>query len=349
MKAVPPEQILPVVIIRATRKIAEECALYGLHIGYWRDPETGRDYLLSQIAAESDANNRTRLIHEWYRILSQESRDCGKLPSVWHDALTASDFACLGVPVYEVSGDSAQQVIDGLPRCWREFLKRDAKPLKIFYHVACLNNWKEVVLEQLGLILATGLPFAVGVLGSDKDRALLRRLGLPIEFESDDLTLYEIPTLALAWEWAKNNRNGGVFYFHTKGVSAPWSEGKRAWRRIMEIALLENWKYRILDLGFFDAVGVSWCPGGMPHFRGNFWAARCDWIAQLQDPREYQAWNGPTIWGNPWKRMAAEMWLGSRPGIVVKSLIGTHLPLYEDHVALQTLNEIAKGQMAYPL
>lgn len=349
MRVFLPDPILPVVIIRCKREVAEEAALYGFHIGYWRNPATGIDYLLDQIANESDAGSRGQLLKKWYEIVSAESRECGKLPTIWHDAFDLESVKCLGVPVYELQGESVQDLLSGLPSVWAEFLRREVKPVKIFYHVACMGNWKEIVFEQLGLIYQTGLPFALGVVGPESERRIIRRLGLPIEFESDDLSLYEIPTLALAWEWARENPQGGVIYVHTKGVSAPQSEGKRAWRRIMEIYVLERWKHRIIDLGFFDAVGVSWCPGGMPHFRGNFFATRCDWLASLQDPREYQAWNGPTIWGNPWKRMAAEMWIGSRPGIVAKSLIGTHVPLYEDHVALQTLNEIEKGQMAYPL
>lgn len=347
MKVNFPTNALPVVILRSDRRVAEEAALRGLHIGYWRHPATGQDYLLTEIARETDAERRRRRITEWYSILRKESLECGKLPAVWHDGLTASDFQHLGVPVYEIRADSADGVFASLPDLWRRFLQRDVRPVKVFYHVACMGNWKEVAFEQLGLIYETGLPFAVGVVGPDSDRAHLRRLRVPIEFEGDDLGLYEIPTLALAWIWAKQNPTGGVFYVHTKGVSQPFSAGKRAWRRIMEIAILEKWKNRVVDLGFFDAVGVSWCPGGMPHFRGNFWAARCDWIAQLQDPRDYQAWNGPTIWGNPWKRMAAEMWIGSRPGIVVKSLVGTSLPLLNDEYAVRLLEEVTKNEFAF--
>lgn len=349
MKISFPDPILPVVIIRCDRHVAEEAALHGLHIGYWRDNVTGRDYFLNKIAAETSVTNRERFLQEWYAIVAEESRACGKLPTIWHEQLHVDDLRCLGVPIYELRGDSIHELLAGLPEPWGKFLQRQVAPVKIFYHVACMGNWKEVVFEQLGLIYQTNLPFALGVVGPESERRILRRLNVPIEFESHEISLYEIPTLTLSWQWARENPQGAVVYVHTKGVSAPHSEGKRAWRRIMEIYVLERLRHRIIDLGFFDAVGVSWCPGGMPHFRGNFFAARSDWIARLQDPREYQAWNGPTIWGNPWKRMAAEMWIGSRPGIMVKSLIGVNLPLVNDSYAVNLLREIEESEMAYGL
>lgn len=206
--------------------------------------------------------------------------------------------------------------------------------LGVFYHIAAMNNWKAVVLEQKEECDKLGLKPMCGLLGSDSDRLWAEELGLNILYHSTDIYEYESPTLKLLYDWSKNHPNGCVLYFHTKGVSAPQIINKQYWRWIMMEHIVANYKDNMQRLNIADIIGVSWSNGHFAHVSGNFWMARCDWINILMDPIDYQKINGPYIAGNPWKRMSAELWVGHQPFHMVDALCGTDLCMWCDNLFL---------------
>jgi len=92
-----------------------------------------------------------------------------------------------------------------------------------------------------------------------------------------------------------------------------------------------------------DMIGVGWMNYmHYPHFCGNFWMARCDWVKNLINPRQYRNNGGPNFWMHPWERMHAEMWLGSIGYHTIESLCGTDCRLWEDNIHYEKYKEVIK-------
>ena len=193
--------------------------------------------------------------------------------------------------------------------------------LKVFYHVACMGNWRQVFADQMALFDECGLEPRCYVLGSAEDYFdVLARCPDAVHAGSD-LRNYETPTLQALYGWASENPGAAVLYCHTKGVSNPGDTGKIAWRILMEETVIRPWRENLGKLAIHDMVGLGWIDNpSLPHFSGNFWMARCDWIASLTPPWIHRNNGGPEIAGNPWIRMHAEMWLGHKFHHWVESL-----------------------------
>jgi SAM-dependent methyltransferase len=197
-------------------------------------------------------------------------------------------------------------------------------PFSCWYHVACMGNWREVFTEQLSELRAVGIEPTACVLGTPDDVAYVAAQ-IPVAYSSSRMDEYEIPTLQRAYDWAREHPTGAVLYLHTKGVSAPADRNKTAWRRLMSRLVVDPWREHLQQLSLADMVGPNWQTSPKyPHFQGNFWLARSDWLSSLATPIQYQGQGGPTVAGNPWRRMSAELWVGSQPYHHVISLGGTN-------------------------
>lgn len=169
--------------------------------------------------------------------------------------------------------------------------------IHIYWHIAQLNHWREVVEAQLNKLINSGLYEAATtinavILGEEEFQ-------LPSKIEtirSPRLSLYEFPTLALLWEQAKA-QNGTILYFHTKGVSKGKNQFLDNWRTIMESSLILNWERCLIKLENYSTVGVEFRSKPSWHYSGNFWWATQEYINSL--PR-------PNYNNNRWD---AEMWL----------------------------------------
>jgi hypothetical protein len=213
---------------------------------------------------------------------------------------------------------------------------RRANPWKatepsVFYHIACMNGWRAVVEEQLRLAAHVGLRRMRSViLGTEDDAAcclgVAGKHGIVLQVADaiDDLQQYELPTLQLLYEFACRCASPvPVLYWHTKGVSAPEDRHKPTWRRLMQKHVVADWQTNVQNLAVADILGVNWQDSpAFPHFSGNFWMARSDWLAGLPSPREFQTRYSEHFYicGHSWKRMCAEMWLGCKPWHHVESL-----------------------------
>jgi hypothetical protein len=201
-------------------------------------------------------------------------------------------------------------------------------PFSAWYHVACMGSWREVFAAQIALFSDVGLKPTACVLGTADDVAHVAR-HLDLAYSSENLREYEIPTLDRLHRWCLAHPSGATLYLHTKGVSASGDANKQAWRKLMEHHVVRPWRANVQRLAIADAVGIDWQDNPRyPHYQGNFWLARADWIASLASPLAYQAGGGPRIAGNPWARMAAEMWLGSRPYHHIESLFCRNVGLF---------------------
>jgi len=205
--------------------------------------------------------------------------------------------------------------------------------LQLFYHIAAIGeNWQDILLEQIGIVQDLKLTTPVcGFVGSNKDRIWAEKNGANIASYHPDIKQYETITLKLLYDWSHHNKQSAVLYFHTKGASNSNAEIPRHWRYLMTDYLIKDYDFNLKLLHIVDLVGVDYVHSNYPHFSGNFWMARCDWIAQLDDPWEHRKNIKFHYGGHPWSRLHAEFWVCSKPKYIAESLCCTNQVLYNGH------------------
>lgn len=290
-------------------------------VGFYDGDELGTggemDSRLARAVAPGVTDERRReLFREWH---TQVQRACCAMapgyPTLWleepDDEVVGHVHAYFGNRLREFSGtdyDASLHAFRMLPSVFG-----------IIYHVACMGNWKNVVIEQLDLIRDSGLNgLNVSILGSVEDRrwfentAAERNIEATVRFESSNLLLFEIPAIRMVEDWAKSHGEGYLLYFHTKGVSSPWSPVKRKWRQLMGERVISGWKKNCEHLlDGFDAVGVNWKDvPPVSHFPGNFFIATASFLRSLEDFSHYYL-NPRHVRDENYYRIAAELWVGS--------------------------------------
>ena len=167
--------------------------------------------------------------------------------------------------------------------------------IDIVYHIATLNNWEDIVREQLATVAKSGLGQAcdsltVTVVGEEIERVypLFASLSfldkVHIVHSGADLHLYEFPGIEMVQQIAQSKPNTHILYFHIKGVTRYGSRQERPvqlWRRYMEYFTVERWRACIDALKSADICGVEW----LQHrsiFAGNFWWARASYLRTCQ-------------------------------------------------------------------
>ena len=117
---------------------------------------------------------------------------------------------------------------------------------------------------------------------------------------SENERLHENPTLNKLKRFSENNKDSYVLYLHTKGNSYPNARQEiNDWTNMMLYFLVENHEdcFRALD-GAHDTVGCNLGASPAPHYSGNFWWAKTNYIATLPALNECVS-----------DKMAAEFWL----------------------------------------
>jgi hypothetical protein len=205
-------------------------------------------------------------------------------------------------------------------------------PTYVYYHIAQIGNWVEVVCDQVKALQDSGLyGFA--------DKILFGTLGsfpidLPSKFEMlfhhPDVQLYEFPTLNALREHALRE-DFNVLYMHTKGVAFEEKGNTVAivtyWRKYLEHFCIGKWVECLQALEEFDASGCEFYGPGLnvdPHFSGNFWWAKSSYLRTL--PRVEDILVSKEHSDPP--RMKAEFWVGSNHEIRVKELFHHGLDAY---------------------
>lgn len=214
--------------------------------------------------------------------------------------------------------------------------------LHVFYHIAAMNNWQDVVLEQTNLLSVPDdhiLNVSVGYDGEDNsDLGILLNGPFNIgETVGSPLSQYEFPAMRMISQQRNEMDDDDlVLYFHTKGVSKPNDLRTTKWRELMNMAMLEYLPHRIHEITpakHIDAVGVGWSDmyRSIHHFSGNFWLARASYIKELPDFDEYNKIKRVNFEGGDADyRFNAEFWIGSANPIVISQYLrNTHYPWYD--------------------
>jgi hypothetical protein len=186
-----------------------------------------------------------------------------------------------------------------------------------FYHVCAVYNFADVMREQIATLQSSGLydrmhTLFVSIVSKslndiERARDLLKPLTkVRIVYLSTDPTCFERPLLEFMHKFAfQFTRDAAMFlYLHTKGVSQqhqkePTQSKIADWRKMMQYFLIEQHTECIDALRTHAIAGVNWRTWPQPHFAGNFWWARSDYLTTLA-PKI-----GPDYYDS-------EMWIGSR-------------------------------------
>jgi hypothetical protein len=189
---------------------------------------------------------------------------------------------------------------------------------RIFFHIFCGPHTLPILKDQIKALLLSGLYERVsaircclagegGAMAAVKD--LLRSVGRKFEIACEapgDASAERLTLLQLRREVRSGEK---ILYLHTKGVSRPGNEAVAWWRTWMEWHLLSRFADCLAALDTHDLVGCSWLVGAQnpiggeggvprpvgPHFPGNFWWARGDYLQRLPEVIG-AAYNDPEDW-----------------------------------------------------
>ena len=162
--------------------------------------------------------------------------------------------------------------------------------IKGFYHIYLINDWYAIVMNQMRILLTSGLydacdEIAVGIIYTPAEKASLERLiikiypKLKIKYASTNPKEYEFPTLHFI---EMDSTDYAGFYFHTKGISRPFETNIINWRCWLEEAILNRWRehYMRIALQRYDVSSVNEMRSP-DHFSGNFWWFNRRYIKRL--------------------------------------------------------------------
>lgn len=183
------------------------------------------------------------------------------------------------------------------------------KKIQIFYHIFLINNWVNIVKEQIESLTNSGLlevsTLNIGVFFDKKIdneeetlmELLLKVPSLNLMFINENNSFGESKTLSKLKEFSmSDNDNTNILYLHTKGVTQYESireKPVKEWRLMMEHFLITNWKICVetLDNGF-DCCGINYQDHAgnvrgktklIQIFNGNFFWTKSNYVKKLDE------------------------------------------------------------------
>ena len=178
----------------------------------------------------------------------------------------------------------------------------------IFYHVYQVNNWQDIFSEQMNLIKDSGLYNAaefinIGINGDMVYQTDDNKISCNI---NSNPQMEEADTLKRLEDFASINNNYKILYIHTKGVTIN-TDQVNDWRKYLNYYNIEKWQEVLTLLDEHDTVGCNYMEdtpyGKHPHYSGNFWWARSEYINTLDEK-----------YLNSNFRFDREFWIGSGKG-----------------------------------
>ena len=142
----------------------------------------------------------------------------------------------------------------------------------IFYHIAAINNWQEIVEAQVSNVVFSGLydratTIFCGISGPDKEvveqaSKLVTGYGQKFQILKHGVKSKAFERLTLHLIRRNTVAADAILYFHSKGVSGKHQKSrtqleKSHWRFIMEYWLMRHHPECIDALSTFHTVGAS--------------------------------------------------------------------------------------------
>lgn len=209
------------------------------------------------------------------------------------------------------------------------------KELTVFWHCYLINNWYEIMEEQMKLIIESGLyeklkPYSIHLCyyGDEEQSVKMNDFISKHDPENKviihyiDKNFYEYPTLQRLHEFAYEN-DSYILYLHLKGVwsytdTSKNSEAIRSWRKCLEYFNIEKWSDCVDKLNEgYEVVGALYNYNEKePLFSGNIWWTTSDYVRKLKYP-DYDETQNPYL-GKPeddgtWCRVECEKWINTIP------------------------------------
>ena len=196
-------------------------------------------------------------------------------------------------------------------------LKVKRTPIRVFWHVAMMGPWEQIVQRQLFSLRKSDLydktdSITLGIAGclqswEQKVRNCLHGDKIIFPQAPSLLAEYEWPTLQRLYAHAQTE-DCRILYMHTKGVSkignkdVPIENQLSAHRSALnlEYANIHRHQDCLKQLETHDIAAKTWNPRTpCPHCPGNFWWTNSDYIKKLQHPTTHE------------NRYGAEFWVGT--------------------------------------
>jgi hypothetical protein len=176
----------------------------------------------------------------------------------------------------------------------------------IVYHIYCIDNYLEIVNQQLNRLKASGLydwcnKLEITCINIDDNFTAIEELIKDLDkvnlTKSTDNS-YEYEGINKVWEYSQQY-NGKVLYFHTKGVSNTYNnleekkesikkkKGIGWWKEAMEYFVIDNYEECIQKLDKYDQCGLTNVNGW---WWGNFWWSNLAWIKSNRKPAKGNRW-----------------------------------------------------------
>lgn len=165
------------------------------------------------------------------------------------------------------------------------------RPIIGFYHVCMINNYMEVVKEQVADLVSSGLYEASQeirvVLAGDADDAkrMKEYFADSPKFKVVELSsvkAYEFPTIRQVKLQSGAGAKEFYYYIHTKGVTYPNHKGGKYWRDYMMWYNVHKWEGCVEKLmEGYEMCGCKLVENhrAFPmHYSGNFWWAKSEYI-----------------------------------------------------------------------
>jgi hypothetical protein len=174
----------------------------------------------------------------------------------------------------------------------------DIRP-SVWCHVDADGQDQRTLNDQLELLERSGLAahadIHVVVVGAEASAVELPP-GVRLAAHYDDPRTGESATLQELWRCAQKS-DSPLFYFHANEQIAPPAEGPgQVMRRHLEYWCVENWKLCVEALEGHDLAGSLWIQSPIPHFSGQMFWAKADYIRRLPSPptdaKEARLWHG---------------------------------------------------------
>jgi hypothetical protein len=174
----------------------------------------------------------------------------------------------------------------------------------IYFHICCINNWRDVVQKLLNNIHESNLYDNVDeircvVLGKDYDDKVLQDPKMKIIYRSDDTSLYEFKIMEILYHDSQKE-DFNVLYIHSKGISdirkdPKTQENIKDWVDMMIYYMIGKYDKCLDKLQDHDVVGVNLYTHAPVHFSGNFWWSKSSHIKTL-GPLVDKSYNGPEFY-----------------------------------------------------
>jgi len=167
----------------------------------------------------------------------------------------------------------------------------------IYFHICCVNNWKEVVKYLLFNIKVSGLYDKIDeircVILGEYDNSLFDPK-IKIIYKDLNIGLYEKKIMNLIYEDSlKDNFN--ILYIHSKGVTKPYNIHIKKWVEYMTYFVISKHEICLEKLIENDTVGVNYQDEPKRHYSGNFWWSKSSHIKLLGDMVD-ESYNGPEFY-----------------------------------------------------